>query len=71
MGTIGLFPNLRAEQARRGLTNEEVGKRLGISRVSYEAKMKTGKFKVSEAKTLCELYKRDFNYLFEESDTAG
>lgn len=39
-----LFRNLEAEQARKGLTNSDVAGKLGISRVSYESKKKTGKF---------------------------
>ena len=39
-----LFRNLEAEQARKGYTNSDVANLLGISRVSYENKKKTGKF---------------------------
>lgn len=35
-----LFRNLEAEQARYGLTNQNVADKLGISRVSYESKKK-------------------------------
>lgn len=60
-----VFKNLDAEQARRGLTNSAVAEKLGISRVSYESKKKSGKFYVYEAKKLCELFKCKFDYLFE------
>lgn len=39
-----MFRNLEAEQARLGLTNQDVATILGISRVSYENKKKSGKF---------------------------
>lgn len=61
---ICLFPNLKAEQARNGYTNAYVGEYLGMSRGNYENKLRTGRFRVTEAKMLCELYRRDFNYLF-------
>ena len=37
-----MFRNLEAEQARLGLTNQDVATILGISRVSYENKKKSG-----------------------------
>ena len=60
-----LFKNLEAEQARNGLTNTDVATLLGISRVSYESKKKTGKFTTSECKILCKTFKCKFDYLFE------
>lgn len=59
-----MFPNLEAEQARNGHTNEEVAKRLGISRQTYELKKKFGSFKLKEINGLLELYRADFVYLF-------
>ena len=46
------------------MTNENVAKELGISRVSYESKKKSGKFTVSECWNLCTLFDCDFEYLF-------
>lgn len=65
-----MFRNLDAEQARKGMTNSDVAQELGISRVSYESKKKTGKFTTFEIKTLCKLFKSKFDYLFatEESE---
>ena len=60
-----MCPNLDAEQARQRMTNLDVANYLGISRVSYENKKKTRKFNVKEAKKLTELFKVDFDYLFE------
>lgn len=59
-----MFPNLEAEQARNRHTNEEVAKRLGISRQAYEHKKKCGTFKLKEINTLIEIYGVDFSYLF-------
>ena len=39
-----MFRNLDAEQARLKLTDQKVADKLGISRVSYVNKKKTGKF---------------------------
>lgn len=60
-----LFRNLEAEQARFGLTNQQMADKMHISRVSYENKKKTGKFTALEAKRLCEIFKVKFDYLFQ------
>ena len=60
-----MFKNLHAEQARRGMTNQQVADVVGISRVSYESKKKTGKFYVKEISQLCILFGCSFDYLFE------
>ena len=66
------FPNLNAEQARKGLTNQKVADKLGLSRTSYEIKKKSGRFVVAEVKTLCSLFGCDFPYLFDsESDGSN
>ena len=63
-----LFRNLDAEQARFSLTNQQVADKLGISRVSYENKKKTGKFTALEAKRLCKIFKVKFDYLFKTDE---
>lgn len=60
-----MFRNLDAEQARMGMSNTDVATELGISRVSYESKKKSGKFTTIEAKKLCDLFHCSFEYLFE------
>lgn len=59
-----VFRNLNAEQGRFSYTNQQMADKLGISRVSYENKKKTGKFTALEAKRLCEIFKVKFDYLF-------
>lgn len=61
-----MFPNLNAEQARYGDTNESTAAFLGISRVSYEAKKRHGSFSIAEANKLCERYRCGYAYLFSE-----
>lgn len=63
-----MFRNLEAEQARFGLTNQQMAEKLDISRVSYENKKKTGKFTALEAKRLCEIFKVKFDYLFKTEE---
>lgn len=59
-----MFKNLAAEQARKGLTNQQVAEIIGISRNSYESKKKTGKFYVKEIVVLCTFFEQNFEYLF-------
>lgn len=63
-----LFRNLEAEQARYGFTNSDMASKLGISRVSYENKKKTGKFTTFEIKALCKTFKCKFDYLFQTEE---
>ena len=63
-----MFPNLEAEQARKGMTNQMTAEAIGISRVSYESKKKTGKFHIYEINKLCKLFGCKFEYLFARVD---
>lgn len=63
-----MFRNLDAEQARHGYTNQNMADKLGISRVSYENKKKSGKFTTLEIKILCKTFKCKFDYLFAEEE---
>lgn len=61
-----MFPNLNAEQARINKSNSDMAELLGISRVSYEARKRDGRFSISDAKKLCDYYSCDYSYLFSE-----
>ena len=63
-----MFRNLDAEQARLKLTDQKVADKLGISRVSYVNKKKTGKFTTMEIKALFKLISRKFDYLFDTEE---
>jgi len=65
-----MYKNLQAEQARNKLTNAQVADKIGISRVAYEQKKKSGRFHVAECKTLCVLFGCEFEYLF-DLDNGG
>ncbi len=63
-----MFRNLEAEQARFGLSNSDVAKKLGIPRNSYESKKKTGKFTTFKIKMLGKMFKCKFDYLFQTDE---
>lgn len=61
-----MFPNLNAEQARYGHTNQKVADILNLTRVAYEGKKKRGYFSPKEINALCDLYHCEYKYLFSE-----
>ena len=65
-----MFNNLEAEQARKGLTNQDIANYLEISRQSYEFKKKNGNFKYSEITKLLDLFTVSFEYLFAKDEIA-
>lgn len=43
-----MFPNLLWQKAYYKMSNDDMASVIGVSRVSFENKMRTGKFTVSE-----------------------
>ncbi len=66
-----MFKNLNAEQARKDMSNTDVAEILGISRISYESKKKTGKFTLKEIRALLDLFGGTFEYLFKAAEDGG
>lgn len=65
-----MFPNLNAEQARYGHSNQAVANILGLNRNTYEGKKRTGKFSMKEINMLCDLYHCPYKYLFSQQPFA-
>lgn len=63
-----MFRNLNAEQARLDINNTEMGRLLGISRVAYERKKKSGAFSLMQAKVLSKFFGVSVDYLFETQE---
>ena len=59
-----MYRNIKAEQARCGMTNQQVAEYLGITRSGYENKIRSGKFFATECMKLCKLFGVEFDYLF-------
>lgn len=67
-----MYANLLGQKAYYHLTDEEMGKIIGVSRNSYSQKMKTGRFWPNECKAFCDYFKKPFEYLFAtEEDTLS
>lgn len=64
-----MYPNVRAEFARRGLTLEVVSEKLNISISTLSLKMNKGGFTLKEAKQIKEILNTDIplEELFEEA----
>lgn len=56
--------NIKAEQARLGMSNQQVADRIGICRKSYENKLVKNSFNLKEIMGLIELFDKPFDYLF-------
>jgi len=59
-----MYPNLEAEQARYGHTEEYVAEKLGITRQTYLERKQSGLFRRSEALILVGMYDKPVEYLF-------
>ena len=65
-----MFRNINAEQARRGVTDQEIADLLGITRSTYSRKKNTGNFSLSEVRFLMRYFDCDFDYLFAIDQTT-
>ena len=65
MGKKVLFPNLRAEMARRGETIGDIGKLVGLSYSTIKFRF-SGKsdWTISEIETICDYFGKDYYELF-------
>ncbi|MBR3166860.1 MAG: hypothetical protein IKF16_11905 [Lachnospiraceae bacterium] len=59
-----MYPNLMGQKAYHNLTSDDMGAIIGVSRQSYEAKMKSGRFTPAECKAFCEKFNKSFDFLF-------
>ncbi|MCL2220668.1 MAG: hypothetical protein FWC23_11000 [Chitinispirillia bacterium] len=58
-----IFPNLEAEQARFGYTEEFVAQKLGMTTLEYREHKRSGAFRLPEALVLVEMYGKSMDYL--------
>ncbi|MCL2182984.1 MAG: helix-turn-helix transcriptional regulator [Chitinispirillia bacterium] len=59
-----MYPNLEAEQTRRGHTEEYVAEKLGMTRQTYSECKLSGAFQPAEALALVKIYDKPVEYLF-------
>ncbi len=59
-----MFPNLLGQKAFHKLSDEDMGKIIGLSRQSYQAKIQSGRFTAAECKIYCAYFGLPFDFLF-------
>lgn len=60
-----MYANLLGQKAFHHLTDEEMGKIIGVSRNTYSQKIRSGRFWPSECQTYCKFFGKSFDYLFD------
>lgn len=64
-----MFPNLLGQKAYHKMTNDDMAKVIGVSRVAYENKMRTGKFTAIECNAYIRFFNKPYDYLFATEDS--
>lgn len=64
-----MYPNLLGQKAYYHLTDEEMGKIIGVSRAAYGQKIRSGRFWPNECRAFCEYFHKSFEYLFAVEDS--
>lgn len=59
-----MYPNLLGQKAYHHLTDEDMGKIIGVSRNTYGPKIRSGRFWPIECQTYCRYFNKPFDYLF-------
>lgn len=66
-----MFPNLLGQKAFHKMSNDDMATVIGVSRASFENKMKTGKFTVSEINAYIRFFKKPYDCLFATDDQSA
>ena len=59
-----MFPNLLGQKAFHHLSNEDMGKIIGVTRAGFEKKIQSGRFSVEECRTYFRIFNKSFEFLF-------
>lgn len=63
-----MYANLLEQKANRKMSNEDMAKIIGVSRNSYEAKIKSGRFTSQECFKYIKYFNKPFEFLFATDD---
>lgn len=66
-----MYPNLLGQKAFNHLTDEDMGRIIGVTRNAYGQKMKSGRFSPDECKKYCAYFHKSFEYLFASDESIG
>lgn len=59
-----MYANLLGQKAYHHLSNEDMGKIIGVSRNSFCQKIRSGRFWPNECQAFCRYFNKPFDYLF-------
>lgn len=59
-----MYPNLLGQKAYHHLTDDDMGRIIGVSRHTYSQKIRSGRFWPAEYQALCKYFNKSFEYLF-------
>lgn len=59
-----MFVNLLEQKTYHHLTDEDMGKIIGVNRSLYNQKIRSGKFGPKECQAFCKYFNKSFDYLF-------
>ena len=59
-----MYPNLLGQKAYNKLNEDNMAEIIGVSRTSYQSKIKSGRFTPAECKAYCDYFNKTFEYLF-------
>lgn len=63
-----MYANLLGQKTNRKMSNEDMAKIIGVSRNSYEAKIKSGRFTPQECFSYIRYFNKPFEFLFSEEN---
>lgn len=59
-----MYANLLWQKAYYHLTDDDMGKIIGVSKKTYNQKVRSGRFLPNECKAFCKYFNKPFDYLF-------
>lgn len=61
-----MYPNLLGQKAHHKMNDAQMAEIIGVSRNSYQQKIKSGRFTPTECKAFCAYFDKSFAYLFSD-----
>lgn len=63
-----MYPNLLGQKAYHHLSDADMAAIIGVSRNSYQQKIRSGRFTPDECKAFCDRFEKPFSFLFASND---
>lgn len=66
-----MYANLLGQKAFHKLTDDDMGRIIGVSRNTYSQKIRSGRFTPIECRAFCTYFGKSFDYLFATEANAS